>query len=71
MVGCDISSGDDVLVIQLKRAVNAKQFDELRRAITTAMPEQGILLANGVDVERIVVLSSGESEDDGGSIYGS
>ncbi len=71
MAGCDIPSGDDVLVIQLKRAVNAKQFDELRRAISTAMPEQRIMLVNGIDVESLVVLSSGESEDDGGSIYGS
>ena len=71
MVGCDISSGDDVLVIQLKRAVNAKQFDELRRAITTAMPEQRILLVNGMDVESLVVLSSGERGNDGESMYGS
>ena len=70
MVGYDIGSGDDILVITFNRPVAGEEFYQLAGAIAKAIPAQKILFVNGVDVERVIILSADDSGDDGKAIHG-
>jgi len=68
--GCDIASGDDILVIQFNRPVRGEEFYQIVGAISKAIPQRKILFVNGVDVEQIVVISANDRGAGGESIYG-